>query len=54
MKSISEKILQESEWHVDTLLSALGILGNISSSQKMTQEELDEMHMTLEHLIDSE
>ena len=38
MKSLCEKILKQkaNEWHFETLLSALGILGNISSSQKMT------------------
>ena len=38
MQSLCEKILKQkaNEWHFETLLSALGILGNISSSQKMT------------------
>lgn len=53
MKTLIEKILQKTDqYEVNTLLSALGILGNISSTQKMTTKELEKMYIALEPLID--
>ena len=55
MKTLIEKILQKTDqYEVNTLLSALGILGNISSTQKMTTKELEKMYIALEPLIDSD
>ena len=55
MKTLSEVILSQSDqYNPETLLSALGILGNISSTQKMTPNELNKMYQALEPLIDSD
>ena len=55
MKLMIDTVLQKSaQENSKVLLASLGILGNLSASQKMPAKELEKMYAAIEPLIDSD